>query len=171
MAAFFTPVTTRIQLPTRRYRTKKRSIDHCFVFILNLRVNMNKHNQLWTWSYNNKLNVVHVKVQFSVFMLRSLKRLRSLKNRFYFSIVGQFKIYIKIFSQRFIYTVQFVNLNIKNAAESKQGIFETTEVLRWALTTKLSGCACLNYKRHKKFVVSKTGASRLMVGKEVFSIS
>jgi len=39
--------------------------------------------------------------------------------------------------------------------ESKHGSFETAEVLRWALTMKISGGAYLSYKRNKKFFVLK----------------
>ena len=109
----------------------------------------------------------HVKIQFSSLLLRNSK----FKAPILLSILGHFNIRIRFYVQRIIYTVRSGNLNIKNAAESKQETSETTEVLRWALTMKLAGCACLRYERNKKFFVLKTNASQLTIGKKVFSIS
>ena len=107
----------------------------------------------------------HVKIQFSSLLLRNSK----FKAPILLSILGHFNIRIRFYVQRIIYTVRSGNLNIKNAAESKQETSETTEVLRWALTMKLAGCACLRYERNKKLFVLKTSVSQL--GKKVFSIS
>ena len=111
----------------------------------------------------------HVKIQFSSLLLRNSK----FKAPILLSILGHFNIRIRFYVQRIIYTVRSGNLNIKNAAESKQETSETTEVLRWALTMKLAGCACLRYERerNKTFFILKTSASQLTIGKKVFSIS
>lgn len=109
----------------------------------------------------------HFKIQFSSLLLRNSK----FKAPILLSILGHFNIRIRFYVQRIIYTVRSGNLNIKNAAESKQETFETTEVLRWALTMKLASCACLRYERNKKLFVLKTSASQLTIGKKVFSIS
>ena len=166
MAALFMPGTKRIQLPTRRYRTKKRSIDHCFVFILNLRVNINKHNQLRGWTTIPNWTCFILRFSSVVLLLRDLNQ--SYEAESLLSTLGQFKIHIKIFLQRFNHTVRFVNLNIKNAAESKQEWYLRPPKFsdgRWPWNY---GCACLSYYRKKKFFAFKTGASRLMGGKEIF---
>ena len=90
-----------------------------FCFYSYLPVNINKHSQLWTPSYNNKLELFHVKIQFSGLNLRSSK----FKAQILLSILSQFKTHIKLYSHRFIYTVRFVNLTLKTLRNQNKGHF------------------------------------------------